>query len=96
VGDVWDEHDFREKTIISTKGNKHIIQAYESITNVNDELNLGIPEGNYSTVNGWILEMFGRIPKDGEKINWNGYLIKIQDADSKKVKRIILKKCTIQ
>jgi CBS domain containing-hemolysin-like protein len=40
--------------------------------------------------------MFGRIPKDGEKINWNGYLIKIQDADSKKVKRIILKKCTIQ
>jgi CBS domain containing-hemolysin-like protein len=41
------------------------------------------------------LEMFGRIPKDG-KINWNGYLIKIQDADSKKTKRIIFKKCTIQ
>jgi CBS domain containing-hemolysin-like protein len=96
VGDVWDEHDFREKTIIPTKGNRHIIQAYESITNVNDELNIGIPEGKYSTVNGWILELFGRIPQDGEKINWNGYSIEIQDADSKKVKRIVLKKCITQ
>ncbi|MDR3195784.1 MAG: hemolysin family protein [Endomicrobium sp.] len=95
VGDVLDEHDFREKTIIPT-GNRHIIHAYESITNVNDELSIGIPEGNYSAINGWILEMFGRIPQDGEKINWNGYLIEIQDADSKKVKRIIFKKCTTQ
>jgi CBS domain containing-hemolysin-like protein len=96
VGDVWDEHDFREKTIIQTKDNNYIIEAYESITNVNDELNIGIAEGNYSTINGWVLELFGKIPQDGEKINWNGYLIEIQDADSKKVKRIVLKKCTTQ
>ncbi|MDR2400005.1 MAG: hemolysin family protein [Endomicrobium sp.] len=96
VGDVWDEHDFREKTIIPTKGSKYIIQAYESITNVNDKLGIDIPEGNYSTVNGWILEIFGRIPQEREKINWNGYSIEIQDADSKKVKRIVLKKCITQ
>jgi CBS domain containing-hemolysin-like protein len=94
VGDVWDEHDFTERTIIQTKGNCYIIHAYASITSVNDELNIGIPEGNYATINGWILEIFGKIPKDGEKINWNGYLIEIQDADFKKVKRIVLKKCT--
>jgi CBS domain containing-hemolysin-like protein len=96
VGDVWDEHDFREKTIIQTKGNKYIVQAYESITNVKNKLDINIPEGNYSTVNGWILEIFGRIPKEGEKVNWNGYSIEIQDADSKKVKRIVLKKCITQ
>ncbi|MDR0978164.1 MAG: hemolysin family protein [Endomicrobium sp.] len=94
VGDVWDEHDFKEKTIIP-KGGKYIILAYESITNINDKLNMNIPEGNYSTINGWILEMAGRIPKEGEEINWNGYSIEIQDADSKRVKRILLKKCTI-
>jgi CBS domain containing-hemolysin-like protein len=96
VGDVWDEHDFREKTIIPIKGSKYIIQAYESITNVKDKLDIDIPEGNYSTVNGWILEIFGRIPQEGEKVNWNGYSIEIQDADSKKVKRIVLKKCITQ
>jgi CBS domain containing-hemolysin-like protein len=94
VGEVWDEHDFKEKAIIQTKNNSYIIEAHESIINVNDELNIGIPEGNYATINGWILEIFGRIPQEGEKVNWNGYLIEIQDADSKKVKRIVLKKCT--
>ncbi|MDR1087022.1 MAG: hypothetical protein LBL16_02110 [Endomicrobium sp.] len=72
------------------------MQAYESITNVNDKLDIDIPEGNYSTINGWILEIFGRIPQEGEKVNWNGYSIEIQDADSKKVKRIVLKKCITQ
>jgi CBS domain containing-hemolysin-like protein len=59
-------------------------------------LDIDIPEGNYSTINGWILEIFGRIPQEGEKVNWNGYSIEIQDADSKKVKRIVLKKCITQ
>jgi CBS domain containing-hemolysin-like protein len=96
VGEVWDEHDFKEKTIIQTKNNSYIIEAHESITNVNDELSIGIPEGNYATINGWILEIFGKIPQDGDRAHWNNYLIEIQDADSKKVKRIVLKKCTTQ
>ncbi|MDR2436892.1 MAG: hemolysin family protein [Endomicrobium sp.] len=96
VGNVWDEHDFKEKTIIQTKNNSYIIEAYESIMTVNGELNIDIPEGDYATINGWILEIFGKIPQGGEKIHWNGYLIEIQDADLKKVKRIVLKKCTTQ
>jgi CBS domain containing-hemolysin-like protein len=96
VGDVLDEHNSREKSIISLGVDKYIVQAYESITNVNSELDIDIPEGNYSTVNGWILAMLGRIPKNGERINWNNYLIEIQDADLKRVKKIVLKKCTTQ
>jgi CBS domain containing-hemolysin-like protein len=97
VGEVLDEYDLKENTIKKIGHNQYIIQAYESISNVNDELNLNIPEeDNYTTINGWILELFGKIPQSGEKINWNNYSIEIQDADLKKVNRIILKKCTIQ
>ncbi|MDR3256958.1 MAG: hemolysin family protein [Endomicrobium sp.] len=92
VGDVWDEYDLKGKTIMSIGVNSYLIQAYESISNVNDELNIEIPEGNYTTVNGWILELFGRIPEDGEKIDWQDYSIEVQDADVKKVNRIVLKK----
>ncbi|MDR0800366.1 MAG: hypothetical protein LBN01_02395 [Endomicrobium sp.] len=71
--------------------NPYIIQAYESISDVNSKLNIKMPEGNYNTVNGWILELFGRIPKAGEKIDWQNYSVEIKDADLKKVNRIVLR-----
>jgi CBS domain containing-hemolysin-like protein len=96
VGEVLDEHDLKEKTIKSIDQNEYIIQAYESISSVNDELDIDIPLGNYTTINGWVLELFNKIPVNGEKINWNNYSIEVQDADLKKVNRIVLKKCTTQ
>ncbi|MCA6070955.1 MAG: hypothetical protein LE168_00975 [Endomicrobium sp.] len=72
------------------------MRACESIYNVNDEPNLSIPKGNCTAVNGWVLELFGRITENGEKITWNNCSIKIKDADLKKVNKVVLKKCTIQ
>ncbi|MDR2192575.1 MAG: hemolysin family protein [Endomicrobium sp.] len=92
VGEVWDEYDMMEKTILPYGDNAWLVQAYESVLNLNEELNIAIPEDDYSTVNGWVLELFGKIPQVGEKIKWNDYEIEIQDADEKKVNRIILRK----
>ena len=91
VGEVWDEYDMMEKTVLPYGDNAWLVQAYESVLNLNEELNIAVPEDNYSTVNGWVLELFGKIPEAGEKIKWNNYEIEIQDADEKKVNRIILK-----
>ncbi|MCA6070645.1 MAG: hypothetical protein LE180_06035 [Endomicrobium sp.] len=43
-----------------------------------------MPKSNCTTVNDWVLELFGRIPENGEKITWNNYSIKIKDANLKK------------
>ncbi len=92
VGEVWDEYDMKEKNIMPYGDNSYLIQAHESILNLNEELNLNIPEEDYSTVNGWVLELFGSIPVTGERIKWENYEIEIQDSDEKKVNRIILRK----
>lgn len=92
VGEVLDEYDMEEKNIMPYGDNSYLIQAYESVLNLSDALEMEIPEGDYSTVNGWVLELFGKIPETGEKITWENYEIEIQDADEKKVNRIILRK----
>ncbi|MDR1941488.1 MAG: hemolysin family protein [Endomicrobium sp.] len=91
VGEVWDEYDMMEKTILPYGDNAWLVQSYEMVANLNEELNAAIPEDDYSTVNGWVLELFGKIPQTGEKIKWNNYEIEVQDADKKKVNRIILR-----
>ena len=98
VGEVWDEYDesdMNEKTVVTLRDGSYLVQASEAVSDFNDKLNLNIPDEDYTTVNGWVLEIFGRIPKNGEKIKWRNLEIEIQDADEKKVNRIILRQLTI-
>lgn len=95
VGEVWDEYDesdMNEKTVVTLGDGSYLIQASESVSNLNDKLSLDIPEDDYATVNGWVLDIFGSIPKTGEKNKWKNFEIEIQDADVKQINRIILRK----
>lgn len=91
VGEVWDEYDEKEGNIKKLTEGKYLINGYESIADVNDELKLNIPENHFSTINGWVLEHFGYIPKRYEKFSWNNLEIEIESVEPRKIKRIILK-----
>ena len=91
VGEVWDEYDIKDENIKKLTDGKYLINASESIADVNDELKLTIPENRFSTINGWVLEYFGYIPKKYEKFSWNNIEIEIESVESKMVKRVILK-----
>ncbi|MCL2485944.1 MAG: hemolysin family protein [Endomicrobia bacterium] len=95
VGEVWDEYDMKEKTIVPYGDNSYLVQAHESVVDLNTELDLNVPEDeDYSTVNGWVISLFDKIPDTGEKIKWQNLEIEIQDADEKMVNRIILRQIT--
>ena len=91
VGEVWDEYDEKDGNIKKLAEGKYLINGYESIADINDELKVNIPENHFSTINGWILEHFGYIPKRYEKFSWNNLEIEIESVEPRKIKRIILK-----
>lgn len=68
VGDIFDESDnVEEEVSYSTEGDA-IIDASMLIENANEEFQLGIPDGEYDTVGGFILSVLGRMPKVGDEI----------------------------
>ncbi len=92
VGEVWDEYDdIKDENIKKITQGKYIINAGKSVSDINDELKLNIPEDHFTTLNGWVLEHFGYIPKKHEKFVWNNLEIEIESVEAKKIKRIILK-----
>ncbi|MFC1501438.1 hemolysin family protein [Elusimicrobiota bacterium] len=92
VGEIWDEYDIQEKKIINLPDGSYLFRAMESLSYINDELKLGLPEDDFSTVNGWIMDLFGRIPKTGESIRWDKILVEIVSADKKKILKVKIKK----
>lgn len=92
VGEIWDEYDIQENTILPAPDGTFLVRAGESLAKVNDELGLTLPANEFSTVSGWVLDLFGRIPKTGDTVRWGNLTVEIVDADKKRVLRVKIRK----
>jgi CBS domain containing-hemolysin-like protein len=88
VGEIWDEYDIQETTILPSPDGGFLVRAGEPLAKLSGELGINLPISDFSTVSGWVLDLFGRIPKIGDVIRWGNLEIEIVDADKKRVLRI--------
>ena len=70
VGDVKDELASLRRTMRSLMSILSRLIGSMRIDEVNEEMKLGLPEGDYETVAGFILKLLGHIPKTGEQIRY--------------------------
>ena len=59
-----------------------------SIEEANEELNLNLPEGDFETVAGFVLDVLGRIPSEGEHLEHRDLRIEILKMDNLKIESI--------
>jgi len=67
------------------------VQARMRVEDLEDLLNISLPKGDFDTVGGLIITELGRIPVRGERILVGGLDIHIQEADPRRVIRILIK-----
>lgn len=62
------------------------------VEDANEELGLGLPQGNYDTVAGFVLDLLGHIPKEGEQLRYNGLKLVITEMRGLKIEKILVTK----
>ena len=67
VGDIYDEYDEEEYKYQKIDENTYLIDGSISIYELEKILNIEIPDGEYDTVSGYLLEQLGRLPYKNEK-----------------------------
>ncbi|MBT9169352.1 MAG: Magnesium and cobalt efflux protein CorC [Syntrophomonadaceae bacterium] len=92
VGEIWDEYDVKESNIMKFPDGSYVIKSKESISKVNSELKINIPESEFSTIGGWSLDLFGEIPPVGSRIKWGDWDVEVIEATSRRIKKIRLKR----
>ncbi|MBF0291930.1 MAG: HlyC/CorC family transporter [Nitrospinae bacterium] len=90
VGEIEDEYDSPVKYYEKTGEGRYVINAMMEIDTINEELALGMPKGDYETMSGFINHSMERIPKAGERLAVNPFLITINDSTSRMVKSVEL------
>jgi CBS domain containing-hemolysin-like protein len=58
------------------------------VDEANEALGLEIPEGDYETLAGYVLERLGRIPRRGEVVAEAGYRIEVLAADRRRIRSL--------
>lgn len=92
VGEIRDEYELGEQYYRKLAENKYLVSGRTEIELANDELGLQIPYGEYETVAGYLIELFGYIPETGERIESNGWTYKVRSATPRAVVEIEVEK----
>ena len=93
-GEIYDEFDLDHDNLF-TRLNRYamLVKARAEIDELNEKFNLKIPEGDYTTIGGFVIDTLGRIPEVGAKIELETSIIVVASASKKKVNEVkIIKK----
>jgi putative hemolysin len=92
VGDVKDELSSMEKDYEIIDESTFQIDGGMRIEDVNTEMHLGIPEGDYETAAGFVLKVLGHIPKTGEQLRYKDLKLVITRMNGMKIDEILVTK----
>ena len=87
VGNIFDEYDEIEDEYEKIDENTFLISGSTSIYDLRKILGVEIPEGDYETLSGYLLELLGRVPEDDENpvIETEKVVYKIEEYEDKRI-----------
>lgn len=93
VGEIWDEHDEVNQEIEVKSEKECFVSGNANIEKVFDLLNLDM-EAEYKnalTVNGWLMDMLGRVPVVNDVLEYKNYIITVLEMDGNRVEKVHIK-----
>ncbi|MDX1562933.1 MAG: transporter associated domain-containing protein, partial [Gammaproteobacteria bacterium] len=86
VGEIDDEHDPEDAAPIEELDNgRYAILAQTRIDTFNEFFDTELDDEEYDTVGGLILHELGRLPRRGEKLEFDGFVFKVTRGDRHRI-----------
>lgn len=92
VGELPDEFDRDEEApIVRVDADRWLVAGDCPVDDINEELQMDLPEGEYVTVGGYLFDRFGHIPVEGETVHHNGWELRVAEMDRRRVGKVVVK-----
>lgn len=88
VGDIQDEYDFEEDWIIEEEGGNVLVDGRLNIEEFEERFSIQVAREKFDTVGGFVVEVLGRVPSTGERLQINGLDLLVVDADPRAVRQL--------
>ncbi len=91
VGEIWDEHDTVVEPFVEISENKYKVRSTADLDDMFDLFDME-EDTEHSTVGGWVVEEFGKIPRVGDEFNFGPLHVCVSKRDPRRVTEVIVTK----
>lgn len=88
VGEIRDEYDAEVKLLEKVRDGEWLVAGRMDIGELNEQLGLDIPEDDYETLGGFISHLVGKVPANGDRVDYGGARFEVTAADARRVKQV--------
>ena len=88
VGPVGEEGEPIEEEFVAVGQSQFDVLAAMSILEANENLDIDLPEGDYQTLAGFVLEQLGHIPQEGESFRYGEIELEVKEMQAVKIHRV--------
>lgn len=89
VGSLGGELAGSEKEYETVDENTFLVEGGLRVEDANEQLGLGLPDGDYETVAGFIFSVLGHIPKEGEQLACKGLKMVVSEMRGRKIEKVL-------
>ncbi len=90
IGSIDEEYNKGEKLYKKIAPGRYLINGRMKVDDMNQILLTRLPEGNYETLGGFLIQQAGRIPLSRERLEFYGMIFIIENADQKSIREVMV------
>lgn len=88
IGDISDEYDLRSEPIRRLDARTAVVDARTHVEDVNSALGIGVPEGPYDTLGGFVFHRLGRLGREGESVRDGDIEVVVDKVVNRRIVRV--------
>jgi CBS domain containing-hemolysin-like protein len=92
VGEISDEYDVDQDDVVQVGDGVYRISGKTSIDDLNETLGAELPDEEWDTVAGLVLDLFGKIPDTGETIGLDGWEFEAEEVVGRRIATVVVRK----
>ncbi|MEP7015458.1 MAG: hemolysin family protein [Verrucomicrobiota bacterium] len=92
VGDIQDEFDTDKEEFRQINDNEFAVAGSLGLYELNDATGLELESADVSTIGGYVTHLLGHLPKQGEHVEIDNYLVTVSQTDGRRVGQLHFRK----
>lgn len=89
VGEIRDEYDVAELGIERVSDGRYLIPGTLHVDEAESRLGLKLPDGEYETVAGFLMDQLGRIPRRRDLVEYDGWRLRVLSMHRRRVVQVL-------
>ena len=97
VGEIKDEFDLEQVTeFVRVNEEEFFVQGQLNLYELKELADLQLENADVSTIGGYVVQLLGHLPKQGEQVQIEDYLVTITQTDGRRILQLHFKKHPVQ